>query len=442
MTEQATHAAPVCFILTNDFAGQTRGRGFPASAREEFLAQGCGWVPANQALSAFDVIAADNPFGSTGDLRLRPDPATEVRVAASDGSMPLHFFLSDIVRLDGSAWDCCPRGYLKGAVNELRERHGLTMRAAFEHEFTLMGLPAKPGPCFSLRAFRAVDGLMGRILDALVRAGVEPEMILPEYGPAQFELPIRPADPLVAADRAIVLREIVRDRAAREGLRATFAPKSNPAGVGNGVHVHFSLFDVDGRPACYEAGGPADLSPVAGSFAAGVLRHLDALVALTAPSTISYLRLKPHHWSAAYACLGLQNREATLRVCPAPTPAHDRARSHHLEFRAADAAASPYLVLGSLIRAGMEGIAARLPAPTPVDRDPSELPPAELQRLGARPLPASLGDALDALARDRVVRGWASETFWNCYLSMKRTELVQLGKLDTEAQCEAYAQVY
>lgn len=442
MSDPATFGAPVCFILTNDFSGQTRGRGFPVSAIDEFRDSGCGWVPANQALDAFDAIAADNPFGSIGDLRLRPDPATETRVESGDGRMPLHFFLSDIIGLDGEPWECCPRGFLKRAVAELRGRHGLTMCAAFEHEFTLLGMAEKPGPCFSLRAFRAVDGLMGRILEALTRAGVEPEMILPEYGSAQFELPIKPAEPLVAADRAVVLREIVRDRAAADGVRATFAPKVSPVGVGNGVHVHFSLYDSSGRPVCYERGGPAGLGAIAGSFAAGVLRHLDALVALTAPSTISYLRLKPHHWSAAYACLGLQNREATIRVCPAVSPRQDPARAHHLEYRAADATASPYLVLGALIRAGMAGIAAGLPTPPPIDRDPSELPDVERERLGARQLPADLGAALDALERDAVVRSWASETFWRCYLSMKRAELARLGALDPEAQCAAYTKVY
>ena len=77
---------------------------------------------------------------------------------------------------------------------------------------------------------------------------------------------------------------------------------------------------------------------------------MPALVALTAPSVVSYIRLVPHRWSAAFNNLADRDREAGLRICP--TSAHDeagRARQYNLEYRAADAAANPHLALAALL---------------------------------------------------------------------------------------------
>lgn len=397
----------IVFFVTSDFSGLVRGRGVPARNLPAFLETGCGWVPADQAINAFDVIGEGNPFGSSGDLRLMPDPATEVRIAGNAGRPPWHFFLADIQSLDGAPWSCCARGFLKAALADLEQRFGLGLSVAFEHEFTLLGDPA-PAPGFSMRAFRRQETLVTAIASALRAAGAAPEMILPEFGPGQFEITLPPAPALTAADRAVVFREVVRDVAERQGSRATFAPKIRPEGVGNGVHIHLSLNDSKGRPVTYDADGPGELSAPAAAFAAGVLRHADALVALTAPSVVSYLRLKPHHWATAFACLGRQNREATIRICPRARAGGDPAAGHHLEYRAADATASPYLALGALVRAGLAGLAENLPAPPLVDTDPAELDAAECERLGVRPLPASLAAALDALAADKVAMTWAA----------------------------------
>jgi len=118
------------------------------------------------------------------------------------------------------------------------------------------------------------------------------------------------------ADRSIAIREITREIARNAGWRASFAPKTSPDGVGNGVHVHFSFRDAGGKPATYAASGPGGLSATAGAFCAGILRHLPGMTALTAPSIPSYYRLKPHNWSASYTWLGQQHREATLRSVP------------------------------------------------------------------------------------------------------------------------------
>lgn len=429
-------------LACNDLSGLTRGRAVPAFERDAYLHKGVGWVPADQALTPFDVIADPNPWGSAGDLRLKPDPTAEVRVDLWPDATPLHYVLCDIVHTDGSAWDSCARTYLRQALAELEAVAGLKLMVAFEHEFMLVGQES-PGPAFSLRALRAEDALGSQIITALDQAQQQPEMFLPEYGAGQFEVLCRPTAALAAADRAVFVRDICREVAARLGKRITFAPKLNPQGVGNGVHIHFSLWDGESRPVSYDAQGPGGLSPVAGRFAAGVLAHLPALCALTAPSVASYLRLVPHHWSAAYTCMGHRNREAALRICPVEErPGADVSRQFNLEYRPADATACPYIALGALVRAGIDGIRRELAMPPLVNGDPSELSEAERERVGARRLPSSLPEALSALEADATLRDSFSRDLLACYLSLKRTEMKVVSGWEPAALCRRYAEIY
>ncbi len=428
-------------FATCDLSGVVRGKSFPASelARHETI--GVAWVPANQALDAFSVIPADNPFGPLGDLRLLADPATRVRVEGLEGASPLHFYLGDIVETDGAPWDCCTRGFAKRALADLQAEAGLQLQCAFEQEFALLGLEGPPKPAFSLAGLRAADPFAVGLLAALRQAGVAVEMLLPEYGALQYEITCAPTLGVAAADRAIAIREVAREVARVQGLRATFAPKLAPAGVGNGVHLHFSLRDRADRPVT--AGRDEPLSEVAGRFVAGVLAHLPALCALVAPSVVSYLRLQPHHWSSAYTCFGVRNREATLRLCPVVEfPGMAAAAQANVEFRAPDAAASPYMVLGAMARAGLDGIRRRLPAPPAVNADPDTLAAAERERLGVRRLPASLSEALVALEADNEARSWFSPRFLDCYLAIKRSEIAACAGLTDETACRKYAEVY
>jgi glutamine synthetase len=440
VSESADVDSSLTFFLVNDFSGLSRGRGFPTRDVEQFLRSGCGWVHANQALTPFGPIADGHPFGPLGDLRLKADTAAEVYYAFGDGSQPMHFYLCDITDYAGKPWSCCTRTFLKKAIADLYDETGLRIIGSFEHEFTLTDID-EPAPPFSYRAYREIEGLCGEIVSALAAAGVGPEMILPEYGPGQVEVTLRPTSALKAADNAVALREIVRELARRHGHHATFAPKVSPVGVGNGVHVHFGLSRDDGTPVNYDAAGKGQLSTTLSRFCAGVIKHLPALIALTAPSGISNLRLQPHHWSAAYTCIGAQNREATLRICPATHGASPE-KSHHVEFRAADGCASPYLVMGALIRAGLAGIREEAALPPLLTGDPSSMSQSEREEAGVHLLPGSLPEALAALDADAEVRSWLSDDFRNCYQAMKSKELALLDGLTSEQMCKRYSSVY
>ena len=427
-------------FLHCDLSGLNRGRSVPASDLGSRLGTGVGWVPADQALTPFGPIAEPNPWGSRGDLRLLPDKNTGVRVDLPDDLSPLRFFLCDAANTDGSPWDSCPRTLLKDALARLEREAGLRLVASFEQEFLLRSPTLEPGPGFSFEAQRLVEPFGPLVMAALRQAGLEPEMFLPEYGEGQFEIPCAPAGGLAAADRAAALREVVREVARAVGYRASFAPMSDPEGVGNGVHVHLSLVDGEGRPVSYDPEGPGGLSAVAAGFAAGILEHLPALCAFTAPSVVSYLRLGPHHWSAGFGYVAERDREATIRI--PPLVGGDPARQFNLEFRAADGAACPHLALAVLVLAGLRGISEDLPTPHLMEGDPSELDEEERGRLGVRTLPNSLEDALVALEADAVVRSWLSEDMLDCYVSVKRTEISLLQDADPKEACERYLRVY
>jgi glutamine synthetase len=435
-------ASDLVALVCCDLGGIVRGRAVFSSELAEMLGSGVGWVPANQSLTPLGTLAEHSPFGSTGDLRLLPDIRTRTHVRDEDGGRPLAMVLCDIVHTDGRPWSCCPRRFLREALAQLEDEFGLRLWCSFEHEFQLLRSepPALP---FSLHAQRLAEPFATAVMEALSQAGAEPERFFSEFAPHQYEIPVAGTESLAGADRAVVLREVVRDVARNHDLRASFVPLLDPAGAGNGAHIHIKLLDRSGAPALFEAGRPAQMSEAGMSFAAGILAHAKALSALTAPSPVSAARLRPHHWSAGALCLAERNREALLRIPPlVELAAGEPAEQLRLEYRGADAAANPYLALGAIVRAGLEGLRRRLPAPVLLDRDPNELGPQEQERFGVGALPDTLEAALAALAADEAVRGWMGAELYDAYLGIKRAELEAAKELDFGEVCRRYGAIY
>ena len=275
------------FLVWADFVGVARTRGVPVSEYERRRAHGLGWAMAGQALTPFEDIA-DNPWGSMGEVRQTPADATRLRVCLRPDHPPLHMVLCDSVNPDGSPWECCGRSFLARALADVHAETGLYLKIAYEHEFTLLGADLGWAPPFSLDAVRRIAPFADLCTAALLDAGVGIETFEPEYGVGQYEVSCGPAVGVAGADRVLLAREVIREAARQCALRATFTPKPGPEAVGNGCHVHLSLWDERGRPAAFDANGPGELSAVAASFVAGVRRHLAALCALTAPSPVSF----------------------------------------------------------------------------------------------------------------------------------------------------------
>ncbi|MGH6891100.1 MAG: glutamine synthetase family protein [Dongiaceae bacterium] len=426
----------------SDIAAQVRGKGFPLKDLEARMVKGIGWTPTNFAISAFGPIA-NSPFGPFGDLILMPDPATKARVDFGDDTPVEHFYLCDVLNTDCTPWDCCPRTFLKRALESLETETGLRILAALEQEFVYSGAEPNAASGYNLGSIRRQGEFSGAFLHALNAAGVDVDSYLPEFGARQYEVTYRATDAVRAADCALIVREIARATAHRLGHKASFAPMVAADGIGNGVHIHMSLWDRTGRPVTYDAARPYGLSAAAGQFVAGVIRHMPALCALTAPSLISYLRLTPHRWSAAYNNLGYRDREAGVRIAPVfETPGANAAEQYNFEYRAADASANPYLALAVLVHAGLDGIRQNLPVPQVTEFDPTTITPKQLQDQGIVRLPQSLAEALDALEADDVVRGCFPPRLYDLLSRYKRWELEFIGKLPWEEQCARYFESY
>ena len=428
------------FAATCDLSGKVRGKAFPAEQLERRRARGVGWTPTNVQITCFDEIA-DSPFGALGDLLLVPDE--RAGFTAQFGDRTERFMLGDIVTLEGEPWDFCTRALLASALNRLHSLAGVRLLAAFEHEFQLKGESPLVGEGYGRLAFEAQRPLCEALMDRIAAAGLSPDSVMKEYGPNQYEVVIGPEEGVRAADAAVIVRELARSTARHFGESATFTPILDSAGVGNGVHIHMSFLDESGQPATFDPDGPCGMSGLTASFAAGILKYLDSILALTAPSAISYLRLTPHRWSAAYNNLGIRDREASLRVCPVTTrDTASIAQQFNIEYRAADAAACPHLALASIIHAGCQGIADALAPPSPTEEDLSLLSQDDLAGRGFVRLPESLEAALERTAANPTVNGWFPHGFVPVYAAHKATEIAHVANMDTAARCAAYARTY
>ncbi|MDO5697076.1 MAG: glutamine synthetase family protein [Dermatophilus congolensis] len=424
------------FLATSDIAARTKGRSMRMADFKP--SSSVGWVPANLGIGSLGHIVEGIPYGASGDLRLLPDHSSLRRIEGVPGRPPLNIAFCDIVNTDGSPWESCSRTFLKNVVADLESEFGITVRSAFEHEFQEYGVETDGHP-FSLEEFRRAEPMGSTLVTVLERAGLEPENWLPEYGPHQYEVTVAPTDPVGAADRAILVRDIVEDVYVACGRKVTFTPMLTPGGTGNGVHVHLGLQDANGETLIYDADRPGRISELAGSFAAGIVRHTPAFTALFAPLMVSYLRLTPHNWSVARAFLGVQNREALLRICPTnEIDGRDPRPQVHFEFRGADIGANPWLLLGTILRAGLQGLRENLPTPTIVE--------GEIDLEGAhsdlQDLPRDLKEAVEAFVGDPEVSGWFHPNFVKTFEVVKLAEYEQLIRSSDQEQCDVYARIY
>ncbi len=422
------------FIGVCDLAAQVRGKSVPASDFAMRLQQGVGYTPANIALSAFGNIGS-TPFGTIGDITLRPDPTTEVHIPFESGA-PEHFCLADILAQDGTPWEFCPRHFLRRALARLESATGCRLLVSFEQEFVYTGASGEPRRAYALDSFRE-QGLFGsQFLAALRVAGMSPDSFLAEYGPRQYEVTVAPSLGLRAADDAVMLRELARSLAARAGHRAIFSPMLEPNGVGNGTHIHLSLRDQAGNAVMHQPGRPYGLSEMAEHFAAGILDQTPALTAITTPTVCSFYRLTPDRWAPTWANVGLQDRAASLRVCPGP------AKRFNLEYRVADATACPYLALGALVHAGVDGVERGLALPTAPAVPFAEMASAQRRETGMQPLPRTLGEALDLLRQSSAAPGWFGSPLLDLYLTLKQEEEQSLAGQDATTVCDRYAAIF
>jgi glutamine synthetase len=401
-----------------------RGKVVPIDRLAGRMESGQGLTVAMQAMNMLDQLQSVDGMGPVGEVRLTPDPESFVILPYAPHSAAM---MCDMLTLDRTPWAACPRTFLKRMI-ERAAGQGITVQAAFEGEFSLLRqsadgsyAPIDTGLCFSTVSMAASAEVIDALVAALTAQHIPVDAYYPELGHGQHELPIRHAPALRSADNQIWFRETIRNVAAQHSLLASLAPKPLPEQAGNGCHIHCSLWDLNGeRNLVYEPSDPYRLSQTGRHFIGGVLTHLPALLALTAPSYNSFRRLQPHFWSSAYTAWGPDNREAAVRVASGAFGAE--AATVNLEMKASDASSNPYLALGGLIAAGLDGIARQLDPGEATLVDPGNFSDEERARRGIKRFPTTQAEALEALEQDELLTAALGPVLANAYLTVKRSE--------------------
>jgi glutamine synthetase len=412
--------------------GLIRGKAIHSTHLERRLTEGVSLPLALHALTSLD---QPGPYGAVGEVRLLPDPATFAELPYTPRQARL---FCDLAQSDYQPLASCPRSFLKRMLARLA-RHGMQIQAAFETEFYLLRqvdgqyVPADAARAYSTIGMDTAAAVILEVIDALAAQGILVEQYHPEYGPGQHEISIAPAWGVQAADNQLTVRDTLRGVASRHGLVASLAPSPLIGQAGNGCHIHFSLWDeTHTRNLLYDPQAAGHLSPVGAHFVAGLLAHLPALAALTAPSVNSYRRLRPGLWSGAYACYGPDNREAAVRLC-SPFRQREMA-SANLELRTCDASCNPYLALGGVLAAGMDGLLSARHPGMPVTHNPVALADEACSLQGIARLPQALEAALAALQQDAVLMDALGGDLAQVYLAVKRAEATAFREQDPERE--------
>ncbi|ARZ71595.1 type-1 glutamine synthetase 1 [Streptomyces albireticuli] len=430
LTARNIHGVALTWV---DNSGITRVKTIPTARLPHTARWGAGASPVLDVfLSDDSAVTSPHLGGPDGDLRIFPDLSLLTPLAAQPGWA---WAPTDRYEQDGTPYVACQRQFAR-RMTARAARHGLHLRMGVETEWTVTTRTgtaagaeepfAGPGPAYGMTRLVELSDYLDDILQALAAQDVEVLQLHPEYAPGQFEVSTAPTDPVTAADHAVLVRETVRAVSARHALTASFAPVTRAGAVGNGAHLHLSLWR-DGVNLCRGGEGPQAMTLVCEAFLAGVLRELPALLALGAPLPASYLRLTPSRWAGAYHCWGVENREAALRFIPGPPHDPDAANA---EIKCFDPAANPYLVVGAVIAAGLAGLDDGLTLPAPVAGNPVTT--------GSAPrLPASLPEALGHFTRSALLRDALGDPLFEALLAVRRGEHALAEGKDPQALADA-----
>jgi glutamine synthetase len=409
----------LCWV---DNTGIARAKTIPLGRLERAAGWGVGMSPVFDVFLVNDDITTSKYIGGPGgDLRLVPDLDRTTALAGQPGWA---WAPVDRYTQEGQVYAACQRSFARRLTRQAREA-GLELRMSFEVEWAVgtedggRFRPACTGPAYGMTRVVELSDYGREVVEALERQGVTVEQFHPEYAAGQLEVSVAATDPVGAADDSVLVRQTIRAVSARHGFQASFAPSVVAGAVGNGGHVHLSLWR-DGQNLL--AGGPGrhGLTAEGEAFAGGVLAELPALTAVGAPSAASYLRLVPSHWAGVFQCWGRENREAALRLVTGSAGEQDiRA---NLEVKCFDLSANPYLVAGSVIAAGLDGMRSGARLPAEIDGDPSGLTADELAGRGIRRLPQTLPEATGHLERAVVLRQAMGDPLFEAFLAVRRAE--------------------
>jgi glutamine synthetase len=412
--------ADALWVVYHDYAGLGRAKAVPRARFDEVAAEGVTFAMANWDLAITDEQVPHPVFGAdSGDFRAVPDPSALVEIPHRPGVAQAFARLTDDA---GQPWDGDPRAALAAQIRRLRDL-GVVVKAAFEAEFVVVdgtdpaALLADAGRMFAVEGLDERWPMAARILADLDATGVAVHQVAKEYGPGQYEVSLLPTDPLAAADRYLLARQLIRAAARADGATASFMPKPYAELPGNGLHVHLGLTSATDPSVdlVADAEDPSRVAATAGPAIAGLLAHAVGQSALASPTANSFKRLLPGSWAPAHVSWAIGNRAALIRI-------PGRGAGRHLEIRGGDAGMNPYLHLTGLLASIADGVERQLPAPPEARVDVGHLTDEEAEAAGFARLPDDLPGALDAFEADDVLTAALGPVIARHYVDVKRFE--------------------
>ena len=412
-----------------DLNGVAKGKYLPLDQLRTLVDTGAGF-------SGPSIAGTGLPrMGPRSEYYGRGDPAT----ARALPWMPGYARLACDGFVAGEPFDACPRQVLRRQIARLAER-GWTLQTGIEPEFFLLrrserGLvPADDHdrldkPSYDLKSLPRRATMLHELAQSLTACGLQVFQIDHEDAHGQYEVNFLHAEALASADHLMLFKLAAQALAERHGMVFSMMPKPFANQPGSGMHFHVSLWD--GERCLF------DDDTTMRHFIGGVLAHSAGLAALAAPTVNSYKRLvvgeslSGTSWAPAYIAHGPNNRTALVRTL-----------AGRFEWRLPDASANPYLATAGLIAAGLDGIARRLdPGPACTD-DLFEQPLPALRERGIGVLPQSLGEAVEALEADDVLREALGTTLSREFIDAKRAEWIAYARHVSEWEMRRYGELF
>ncbi|TXR98708.1 type I glutamate--ammonia ligase [Bacillus sp. SH7-1] len=358
------------------------------------------------------------------DMYLYPDLDTWVIFPWTAEKGKVARLICDIYNADGTPFDGDPRNNLKRVLKEMEALGFSDFNLGPEPEFFLFKVDEKGNPTlelndnggyFDLAPMDLGENCRRDIVLELEEMGFEIEASHHEVAPGQHEIDFKYASAIRSCDDIQTFKLVVKTIARKHGLHATFMPKPLYGVNGSGMHCNLSLFK-NGENVFFDKNGDLQLSDDARHFIAGILKHAPAFTAVANPTVNSYKRLVPGYEAPCYVAWSAQNRSPLVRI-----PA-SRGISTRVEVRSVDPAANPYLVMATLLAAGLDGIKNKLTPPAAVDRNIYVMTKEEREEAGIVDLPATLAQALVTLQSNEVVCGALGEHLLEHFIEAKEIE--------------------
>jgi len=381
------------------------------------------------------------------DMYLVPDLDTYAIIPWEQDGLPTARFICDVFTPNHEPFEGDPRYVLKRAMQEARSL-GWIFNTGPEPEFFLfkrdgdgeaVPRPHDQGGYFDLSTDRGV-AVRKQMVKALEAFGIRVEASHHEVATGQQEIDFRYTDALRAADNVVTFKTTLKEVARLHNLHATFMPKPFAGMSGSGMHAHQSMFHVDtGENIFADNQDEFGLSVEAKQYVAGQLAHARGMSAVLAPLVNSYKRLVPGYEAPVYVSWGQINRSALIRV---PQVQPDRPKSTRLELRCPDPSCNPYLAFAVMLRAGLDGIKQGLEAPPISNEDLYHLDDRGREARGMDTLPGSLGEALEELQADELMRETLGSHIFDRFVEAKTIEWQEYLIQVSDWELERYLRIY